>query len=65
MQKGEEILIRTMPDGRVQVEIAGQKKDAATDARLARGIWEVWLGAKPISSDLKKALVDRIEALGK
>jgi Chalcone isomerase-like len=65
LKDGSEILIRTDGDGHVRVEIAGDKKDGPSNPKLARAIWAVWLGAKPISPDMRKSLVDRIDQLGK
>ncbi len=65
MQDGQDLIIHTTTDGKVSVEMAGVKKDGPQNAKLNRAIWSIWLGAKPISADLKKGLVDRIEVLGK
>jgi hypothetical protein len=65
LKNGEEIEIRTDGDGHIGVTIAGEKKDGPQSAKLARAVWGVWLGAKPISTDLRKSLVDRIDLLGK
>jgi hypothetical protein len=65
LKSGDEIVIETNPAGKVELSIAGARKEAATDARLARWIWEAWLGARPVSTELRKALVERIDVLGK
>ena len=57
--------IRTTGAGQVIVEAHGQKKLGPTNARLAHDIWDIWLGQKPISSDLKKGMLDRIDTLGR
>ena len=51
--------------GQVIVEAHGQKKVGPTNARLAHDIWDIWLGQKPISADLKKGMLDRIDTLGR
>lgn len=61
----DRIVIHTMPGGESELVIAGQKREVPTDARLQRGIWEIWLGGRPVSNELRRALVDRIEVLGK
>jgi hypothetical protein len=33
--------------------------------KLSHDIWDIWMGSKPISADLKKTLVDRIDTLGR
>jgi hypothetical protein len=63
LKEGEEILLRSSGDGRIEVEIAGQKKVGPVSPKLARAVWSIWLGARPISTDLRRALVDRIDQL--
>ena len=65
MKEGEQIVLRTLPSGAIEVTLAGVKKEAPTDARLARAIWETWLAARPASSDLRRALVEHIDVLGR
>lgn len=65
LSPGDSIRIHTSPGGAIELEIAGSKKEVPTDARLQRGIWEIWLGGKPVSNELRRALIDRIEILGK
>jgi hypothetical protein len=65
IKDGEDVIIRTTPAGQVIVEAHGQKRQGPTNSRLAHDIWDIWLGIKPISDDLKKTLVDRIETLGR
>jgi Chalcone isomerase-like len=65
LKDGQEIELRTDGDGHIAVTIAGEKKDGPRSAKLARAIWSIWLGPKPISTDLRKSLVDRIDQLGK
>lgn len=62
---GEEMIIRTSPQGQVSVESHGQKRVGPTNLRLCHDIWDIWLGLKPISSDLKRSIVDRIDTLGR
>jgi tetratricopeptide (TPR) repeat protein len=65
VKEGEDMTIRTTANGQVVVEVHGQKRVGPTNQRLARDIWDIWLGLKPISSDLKKSLLDRIDTLGR
>jgi hypothetical protein len=65
LKEGQEIVIRTTADGKIEAEVAGAKKSGPQSPRLARAVWGIWLGAKPISSDLRRALVERIDVLGK
>jgi hypothetical protein len=64
MREGQEIKIHTDDNGKVTVEIGGQKKDGPQNPQLCRAIWEIWLGPKTISKDLRKGLVERIDQLG-
>jgi hypothetical protein len=65
IKEGEDIVIRTTSEGQIVVEARGQKRVGPTNLRLAHDIWDIWLGAHPISGDLKKSIVDRIETLGR
>lgn len=65
IKEGQELTIRTTGTGQVIVEAHGQKKLGPTNARLAHDIWDIWLGQKPISAELKKGMLDRIDTLGR
>jgi tetratricopeptide (TPR) repeat protein len=65
IKDGEDLWIRTLGNGQVIVEAHGQRKVGPTNQRLAHDIWDIWLGAKPISSDLKKGMLDRVDTLGR
>jgi hypothetical protein len=65
IKDGEDLTIRTTGTGQVIVEAHGQKRVGPTNARLAHDIWDIWLGQKPISPDLKKGMLDRIDTLGR
>lgn len=65
IKDGQELRIHTDDTGKITVEIAGEKKDGPQNPQLGRQIWEIWLGPKPISKDLQRGLVARIDELGK
>jgi tetratricopeptide (TPR) repeat protein len=65
VRDGEDMTIRTTGPGKIVVEVHGQMRTGPTNPRLARDIWDIWLGTKPISSDLKKGLLDRIDTFGR
>jgi hypothetical protein len=65
VKDGEDLTIRTSADGQITVEARGQKRAGPKNVRLARDVWDIWLGGKPISADLKKSLLDRIDTLGR
>ena len=65
MKEGDELVIRTTPDGTIGVSIAGAPmKWGPKNLRIAHEVWDIWLGSKPISADLKSSLLQRVEALG-
>lgn len=65
IKDGEDLTIRTTGKGQVIVEAHGKRRVGPTNARLAHDIWDIWLGQKPISSDLKRSMLDRIDTLGR
>ncbi len=65
LKEGQEIVLRTSADGKIEATVAGAAKTGPQSARLARAVWGIWLGAKPISADLRRGLIERIDVLGK
>jgi hypothetical protein len=65
IKDGENVTIRTTSKGEVFVEAHGQVKKGPTNLRLSHDIWDIWMGLRPISADLKKSLIDRIDTLGR
>jgi hypothetical protein len=65
LKVADEIHLLTGGDGKVQVEIAGERKDGPQSPKLVRAVWNIWLGAKPISTDLRKGLIERVDVLGR
>ena len=65
LKEGDDLVMRTWEDGRIEVELAGARKSGPQSPKLARTIWNAWLGQKPISVELRRALVDRIDGLGR
>jgi hypothetical protein len=65
IKEGQEIRIFSSGDGKLTVEIAGAKKDGPRNPKVVRAVWNVWLGPKTISTDLRRGLVERIDVLGK
>jgi hypothetical protein len=60
LKSGQEIMVRTV-DKKIDIEVAGTRKQLATTPALSKAIWNIWLGAKPISKDLKTGLVSRVD----
>lgn len=65
MKSGQELLFHTSADGRVELEIDGEKKPGPQNVKLVRALWGVWLGPKTVSNEMRKSLVDRIDVLGR
>jgi hypothetical protein len=65
VKKGEDLVIHTTSDGQVTVEVGGQKKTGPMSKQLATAIWNIWLGARPPSPDMRTTLIQRISVLGK
>jgi tetratricopeptide (TPR) repeat protein len=65
IKDGENLTIRTMADGQILVEQGGKRKMGPKNIRLSHDIWDIWMGSKPISADLKAKLVDRVDTLGR
>lgn len=64
VQKGEEMIIQTTGDGVASVSVGGVRKDGPKDPTLCIDLWNLWIGQKAISEDMKQGLVERIPALG-
>jgi hypothetical protein len=62
LKNGQEIMLRTV-DKKIDIEVAGAKKQLPTTPALTKAIWNIWLGAKPISKDLKSGLVSRVDGV--
>jgi chalcone isomerase-like protein len=65
---GDEWVLTTHDDGRMELrtgEAKGDKKEAPQSPKLERALWNVWLGAKPVSVDLRRQLIERLDSLGR
>lgn len=65
VEPGQTMLLRTDDAGHIDLELAGHKKAGPQSPKLARALWGVWLGDKPISKELSRALVDKLDLLGR
>jgi hypothetical protein len=65
LQAGQEIEVRSDDDGQLGLVVAGQKLTGPKSPKLARALWSVWLGARAPDAELRRALIDRVELLGK
>ena len=62
---GDELRIHTDETGRIEVQLAGVKKPGPHNPKLARHIWEMWLGSHGLSKDMRQSLVDKLDSLKK
>jgi tetratricopeptide (TPR) repeat protein len=65
VKEGDDVIIRTTADGQLSVESKGKNRVGPKSLRLSHDVWDIWLGNKPISADLKRSIVDRIDTLGR
>ncbi len=47
-EKGDEHVIRWLPGGIVEVQLKGKTVGTITDAKFAKGLWNIWFGAKSV-----------------
>jgi tetratricopeptide (TPR) repeat protein len=60
----DEMIIATTSDGLISVTTNSVRVDGPRDATLCIDLWNMWLGGKPLSTDMKQTLVERIALLG-
>jgi hypothetical protein len=66
LDDGEMLTIYGDGDGKLVVtEADGPSQKTAPSAKLVRAVFSVWLGQKPLSPELRRALVDKVDLLGK
>jgi tetratricopeptide (TPR) repeat protein len=64
MKGGEDLIIRTTLEGQIELTAAGTPELGPKDPTLCIDLWNLWLGPRAISPELKQGLVERIQALG-
>ncbi len=65
---GEEWVLTTRDNGEMELRTGSGKDDrkqAPQSPKLERALWDVWLGAKPLSPELRRQLIERIDLLGR
>ena len=65
VKNGDEVVIRSDARGQIWVDTHGQSRKGPLNQRLSHDIWAIWMGDKPISADMKKAMIDRVDSLGR
>jgi len=64
---GDEWVLTTRDNGEIELRTGDDKddrKDGPQSPKLQRALWDVWLGAKPLSVDLRRQLIEKINLLG-
>src|SRR4051812_41246760 len=62
---GDEWLLTTRDNGQIELRIGDDKKDVPPNPKLQRALWDVWLGPKPLSVELRRQLIEHIAELGR
>ena len=65
---GDEWVLTTRDNGEIELRTGDEKEDRKTgpqSPKLQRALWDVWLGAKPISVELRRELIEKIDLLGR
>lgn len=57
VKTNDEMVLHWLQGGKIEVLIKNQSRGTFTNQILARGVWSIWLGASPISGDIKSGLV--------
>ena len=65
LAEGEELVLTVDGDGRTSVEWSSDHKELKTSPKAVRALLGVWLGTKPVSNELRRALVDQVDQLGR
>jgi len=65
LKDGADLTLRSYDDGRIEIDLDGDKRVAPQSPKLARALWKVWLAEKPALPELRRALVDKIDLLGR
>ncbi len=65
VQENDDCLIRTSAKGEISVETRGARLKGPTNPELARAVWRIWLGPKPVAPELRKQLVNHFDAIAK
>lgn len=63
MTKGAELVFTCAPDGTLSSNVKGEMKPAIQSPALCWALFDVYLGAKPISGDGKKSVIANFPAL--
>jgi hypothetical protein len=65
---GDEWVLTTRDNGEIELMTGDDKddrKDGPQSPKLQRALWNVWLGAHPLSVELRRQLIEKIDLLGR
>ena len=65
--EGDEWVLTTRDNGEIELRTGDEKEDRKVgpqSPKLQRALWDVWLGAKPVSLELRRQLIEKISLLG-
>jgi len=65
--EGDEWVLTTRDNGEIELKTGDGKdgtKEGPQSPKLQRALWNVWLGAKPLSVELRRSLIEKINLLG-
>lgn len=65
---GDEWVLTTRDNGEIELRTGDEKEDrkeGPQSPKLERALWNVWLGAKPLSVDLRRQLIEKLDQLGR
>lgn len=60
---GDRWVLTTGDNGQIALDLDGAKKKGPESPKLVRALWEVWLGKRPLSTELRQSLVEHIDVL--
>ncbi len=67
-EAGDEWVLTTGDNGEIELRTGDGddgRKQAPQSPKLQRALWNVWLGAKPVSVELRRELLEHLDALGR
>ena len=65
---GDEWVLTTRDNGEIELKTGegkDGKKEGPQSPKLQRALWNAWLGAKPVSVELRRSLIEKIDLLGR
>ena len=65
---GDEWVLTTRDNGEIELATGDGKddrKEGPQSPKLQRALWNVWLGNKPLSVEMRRQLIEKIDALGR